>query len=112
MTENLNKLNKKEVAIWESGKYFKIDLDELSYLKSDGNYVYIITSNSKIIIKKSLKQTLLHFDNEDVFRTHKSFAINLKKIKSASNHEIILDTNETIPIGRKYKKELFEKLPK
>ena len=84
-------------------------LNELEFLKAEGNYVEIHLDNRKILIRNSLEALLAELQLDSIYRIHRSYAVNSSKIVKYSNNEIKLE-NVTLPVSRSYSIELKEKL--
>ena len=89
----------------------KIKFSEILWIKSDGNYVDIITEDKKYAAKISLTKIEEKLQQEDLVRVHKSFIVNSRKILSINNatNEIMVNEDH-IPYGRKYKSELMKRI--
>jgi hypothetical protein len=94
-------------------------LNELLYIESADNYSKIIFKrNNKLstsIIRSSLKRIEEQANHLEMFRCHRAFIVNLKKVISFSGNSQgyrlhMNDTEETVPVSRSYGKELMEKL--
>jgi hypothetical protein len=94
-------------------------LNELLYIESADNYSKIIFKrNNKLstsIIRSSLKRIEEQANHCEMFRCHRAFIVNLKKVISVSGNSQgyrlhMDDTEETVPVSRSYGKELMEKL--
>ncbi len=79
----------------------RLALKELVYLKAEGNYVEIYLESKKIVIRNTLELLLQEIKNEKIVRIHRSYAINMSKVKKHSNSEVMLD-KITLPISRSY----------
>jgi two-component system, LytTR family, response regulator LytT len=84
-------------------------LNELIYIKAEGNYVEIYLESRKIVIRNTLEGILLEMRNENILRIHRSYAINIAKIKKHSSLEVMLE-NITLPISRSYVLEFKSKV--
>lgn len=87
-------------------------LFEIVYLKSDGNYTYIILNDlSQYIMYKTLQNFETQLGHL-FFRCHKTYLVNyvyIKAINKRSRH-ILLTTGESIPFSRTKSKMLEEKM--
>ncbi len=62
-------------------KYINIKVDDVFYLKADGNYTDIIFNDTKIKITKNLKQTVLDiFSEENFVKISRYLVVNINKI--------------------------------
>ena len=89
-----------------------IPFDDIVYLKSEGNYTTVFTTqNERIMVSQNLG-TFNHLDTEgsQFFRTHQSYILNMKAVRHITKREdgdfAILHDNTQIPIARR-KKEVF-----
>ncbi|AZB29764.1 LytR/AlgR family response regulator transcription factor [Chryseobacterium balustinum] len=89
----------------------KIDPTELIFIEGMGNYVCLHTETNKIMLHSTLsaiEENLNHLNY--ICRVHKSFFINLNKIKHVEQHVIILNNNKNVPIGLSYRNNIYDKL--
>ncbi|NLM88988.1 MAG: LytTR family transcriptional regulator [Syntrophomonadaceae bacterium] len=67
-----------------------------------------------ILPKKISIILVLNYNNTIFFRCHRSYLVNLKRVKeivtSGRTFQIILDTEEKLPLSRKHEKTLRIKL--
>lgn len=108
-----SKFNQKKITINTDGKLIFLDADDILYVESDGNYSTIILENApKIVITKKLKEMSGVLPENQFFRIHNSYIINLKKIKEFIKSEgyVIMESNERIPVARQRKSDFLEKL--
>ncbi|MDP5121189.1 MAG: response regulator [Spirosomaceae bacterium] len=90
-------------------RYTKLSLNDILWLKADGNYVEIHLHDRKELIRNSLSQFLEKLNKPNFFRTHKSYAVNLDFLTRVEPTEVfILDT--AIPITKSYHAELIERI--
>lgn len=92
-----------------SGQQHRINFDEILYVESLKDYVNIKTENKEYIILDTLKSLESQLP-EFFLRIHKSFIINLNKIKSVSSKKIILITEHEVPVGDMYRAAFLEKI--
>ena len=80
----------------------KIELADILYIESTGNYVNICTGNKKIIAYLTLKGIESRLPADEFIKVHQSFIIPVSKIEFIEGNQIkIKDT--VVPIGRNYK---------
>ena len=106
------KLNTKKIAINTDGKLIFLESKEILFIVSDGNYsTFHTTNNKKIVVTKKLKEINTLLPNEIFYRIHKSYIINLTKVKEflKTDGYVIIENNHKIPVSRKKKSEFLEK---
>lgn len=90
-------------------KYTKVLIDEILWVKSDGNYLEIHTESKCEIIRGTMDFIIERLDDSKFFRTQKSYIINLDYItKIETNMVTIMSTG--IPITKMYHDKLLKKL--
>lgn len=91
-----------------SGQQHRINFNEILYIESIKDYVNIRTAGEEYIVLDTLK-SMENQLSERFVRIHKSFIINLDKVKSIGAKKLMLSEQE-IPIGDSYRSSLLEKL--
>ncbi len=92
-----------------SGQQHRINFDEILYVESIKDYVNIKTETQEYIVLDTLKS----LENQlpaNFTRIHKSFILNLDKVKSLNSKKVILISKHEISVGEMYKSNLLEKL--
>ena len=105
------KLNKKKIIINSDGKLLFLNPSEIIFVESDGNYSSInTTDNKKLVLTKKLKEVNALLPQEDFFRIHNSFIVNLNKIKEfyKTDSYVITENNHKIPVSRQRKSEFLD----
>ncbi|UCA58153.1 LytTR family DNA-binding domain-containing protein [Chryseobacterium rhizoplanae] len=91
-----------------SGQQHRINFNEILYIESIKDYVNIRTVGEEYIVLDTLKSLENQLPNKFV-RIHKSFIINLDKIKSIGAKKLRVSEHE-IPIGDSYRSNLLGRL--
>ncbi|WP_185288718.1 LytTR family DNA-binding domain-containing protein [Chryseobacterium lactis] len=91
-----------------SGQQHRISFNDVLYIESIKDYVNIRTEAEEYIVLDTLKSMENQLPERFV-RIHKSFIINLNKIKSIGAKKIMLSELE-VPIGDSYRANLLERL--
>ena len=105
----------------ENGKEnFSVPPDELLFIHSSDNYIEVFYfNNSRMnckLIRNSLKAAAISLSlNENFFRVHKSYIVNLSKVKHVSGNAQgyklhLVDTEVTIPVSRSLNEIIKNKL--
>ncbi len=90
-------------------KYIKLNISDIHYLESDGNYIHIVTDKSKHIIRSSFREFLPNLPTDFFMQVHKSYVIHLQKVDALSHTEVAIG-KATIPLSRNYKDDLFDRI--
>lgn len=92
-------------------KLVKVIFDEVRYVEALGDYVHIVTGQSKLIVYSTMKAVEEKFPDTLFVRVHRSFIVNLRRVQAIEDNTIIID-NKHIPIGQTYLREVFQRLNK
>ncbi|TBW29123.1 LytTR family DNA-binding domain-containing protein [Gramella sp. KN1008] len=96
------------IFVKDGNKLVKINLEEVRYLKSEGNYISIILQDKKILTLMTLKELepkLPRFFQ----KVHRSYMVNLNKIDSIDSSGLEIE-NKHIPVSKSYEKELLRNI--
>lgn len=92
------------------GKITKVDLSDILYIEALADYVIVKTRNSKLIAHTTLKGLAQKLaPSNKFFRIHRSYIINVEHVSSIEDSYVKIEDNN-LPLGRSYKKDLYEKL--
>lgn len=96
--------------IKEDKIFNRIPFTDINYLRSERMYTEIFTDEKKHVVRGSLN-SLIDKLGKQFFRCHRSYIINLDKLKGV-NHTCVFVTDQEIPLGKIYRDELHAKLQK
>ena len=100
----------KKIVLSNADDIHIIDIQDIIYAASDNNYTtFYINDGRKILISKSLKHFELKLSNFFFFRIHQKFLLNTNYIKQFSKRteEVVLSTNEKLPVSQSKKASLL-----
>ena len=83
-------------------KYIQVEIKEILFLESSGNYLKVVTTKETIIIRSKISDLLTELPVDYFLKVHKSFAVAKNHIKSIEGNRILIQEHE-VPIGKKYK---------
>lgn len=85
-----------------------ISTNEISYISSSGHYLYFYFSSDKktVFERNSIKDILQVLPTSLFVQVHRSYIVNLKEIALLKANELELKNSISIPVSRKYKKEI------
>ncbi len=90
--------------------YIKLVIDEIRYIKSDGNYLEIYSGASKpVLIRTSMGNFIARLDSEYFYRVHKSYIINLRHLTRLDANSLTI-SNDVIPVSKNYSETLLKRL--
>lgn len=90
-------------------EYVSVDLSEILYVKSDGDYTFLYCSSKKHMVSLPLKYWNETLSKQQFCQIHRSYIVSLDKIEKISANSIIVN-KQVLPIGRKYKQILKDKV--
>ncbi|WP_417856748.1 LytTR family transcriptional regulator DNA-binding domain-containing protein [Xanthomarina gelatinilytica] len=113
--QNIDEIKaKKKLNEIESNKVIqlksKATINSLSilYVKSDGHYVeyYLESKNKPEIDRSSMIEVEKMLPSPSFVRIHRSYIVNINRIKIINSNKVMLDTGEWINLSRVYKERL------
>ncbi len=90
------------------GKVVQLKLEDIVYIEALKNYVVIYMATDKHVTYLTLTETLAALPKSQFARIHKSFVVNLLKIKTIEGNQIEMDNQITLNIGTGYKNLFME----
>lgn len=90
-------------------KYVRIDLSELQYIESVGDYCLFKTERDRFTVHTTLKSVAERLDEAKFVKVHRSFIINLDKIKDIEDYNLLIQ-DKVIPISRTHRALLMERI--
>lgn len=70
----------------KSGEYFLVNADDVLWIEADGNYIRIVTIDSKYFVRHTLSGFEDHLDSNQFFRISRSVIINIDWISKIEDH--------------------------
>jgi two-component system LytT family response regulator len=89
------------------GKMVKLNYSDIIYIEGLKNYIVLYTAEGKHITYLSMKEIEKAIPHDQFIRIHKSYIINLNKIKSIDGNNVIMLQNIDLPIGISFKDAFF-----
>ena len=100
----IDKKNKRYV--FKSGsETVSLSLDEILYFESFANYLTVKTKTLEYKTRSTISGAQNELEKNDFLRIHKGFLVNLEHVKTVKSDELLLDNDETLPIGKSYSEE-------
>lgn len=83
----------------------KVYLDDLYFVKADGNYVEFHSVEKKTLEREKLKEILEKLP-PNFIRVHRSYLVNKNQIASYNSSTVFLKSGQEIPLSRTYRSNL------
>jgi len=98
--------NYKEISasiyIKDSSIRVKLNLDDIYYIQSDGNYLHIFLEHKTHLVRARLVDFLKQLPDTIFVQVHQRYAINKSKVDLIGNGFVVIDKEE-IPVSKRYK---------
>ena len=99
------------IFVKHTGKLVKLHIDKIVYIEALKDYVVIHTHDIKYTIHSTMKDIEVKIGNENLLRVHRSYILNINKIKTIEYPNITLEQVEKqIPVGGSYKSDLNKRI--
>lgn len=92
--------------------HIKIQVNDILYIKSDGDYTELFLAQKKYLSSEPLRYWEECLDNQQFVRIQKSFVVNTAHIEKISGNRAYLIGGAKVPIGRAYKETFLNQLYK
>ncbi len=89
--------------------YNKLVIDDIRWIKSDGNYLEIYTSAARPALVRASMGSFMERLGDSFLRVHKSYIINLQQVTKIDPNSVIIG-QEAIPVSKNYSEDLFRRL--
>ncbi len=103
------KENNNALFLYADKTLYKVEIDDILYLKSEVDYVNVITKNRDILISDSLRNWKAKLSGFAFMQVHRSYIINIDKIEKVYGNQVFIK-DKPIPIGKTYKKLFLKRL--
>jgi len=97
--------NSEPVFIKSGTKVHRLDLNEILFVESAGNYVLFVTCSKSIMVLMTMAEVMELLKENFFIRVHRSFIVAIKNIDIIET-DFIKIKKKKIPIGEKYKENL------
>lgn len=113
LKENFKDNTVKKLALPVAEGLIFADTDTLTHLEADGAYTHFhFEDGKKIVVSKKIKEFEEALTQQsNFFRTHRSYIVNLKKIKQYVKQEggyVLLENDIQVPLARERKDEFLQ----
>lgn len=99
----------RDVYLRVEGRLVRVAFDDILYFENVGDYIKVFTRQGHYLIHGTLKTLAQKLPHPRFFRVHRSFIINLDKIKDIEEGTLVID-KAVIPISRANRPALLRQL--
>ncbi|WP_428653357.1 LytR/AlgR family response regulator transcription factor [Runella sp.] len=97
------------IFVKEGYDWVRIQLNEVQYIQSDTNLLFIYERNRRIITRMTMTEMLSLLPPERFLRVHKSYIVAVESIQKIERHQLTLDKG-VVPIGELYREKVGQLL--
>lgn len=97
------------VFVKDGYDWVKVVLDEVLYIRSDTNLLFIHERNRQVVTRMTISDMLRTLPAHQYIRIHKSYIVALDAIQKIERHQLTVG-GEVIPLASSYRSALEERL--
>lgn len=97
------------VFVKDGYDWVRINLDELQYVESDGNYLTFQETGKKTLTRMTIGEATEMLPKDQFMRVHKSYIIALDRIEKIERHQLNIGKVQ-VPLGGNYRDDLLERV--
>lgn len=96
-------------------KYVRVEVADIAYIEALGTNVKIVTEKFNVVLAANMSSFSRQLQHKDLIRVHRSYILHLKKITSFEKGRAFVvykDGQKEIPIGKTYRDDFQNSLPR
>ena len=95
----------KQLFIKSDKRFIQLNISEVYFLESYGNYVKVWVENKVYLTPRTLSSFEIELANEDnkFIRIHKSYIVQKAHIKMIENRKVEMSNQQSLPLGKNHK---------
>jgi DNA-binding LytR/AlgR family response regulator len=109
LNNNVKSQGQNEIFVRVDGRFVRLELKDILYVESLGDYVTFVTENKKYIVHSTLKNIDDKLTNKNFLKVHRSYIINITKVVDIEENNLVIK-DKVIPISRAHKPLLMKKI--
>ncbi|MFD2581399.1 LytR/AlgR family response regulator transcription factor [Pedobacter vanadiisoli] len=95
--------NGKQISLKVDKKHILVNVEEIHFLESLGNYVKVWKNNEFLLTPRTLGSFETQLPADYFIRIHKSFILNKKYVDYLEGNTIVLKNGQQVPIGKNFR---------
>jgi DNA-binding LytR/AlgR family response regulator len=103
----------KKIFVKSGERYQRININEIAYMEAQSSYCVIHTNVKSYTISQPLKKVLKELNSDQIFRTHKTYAVSENHISSFDQNTLYIECRRVsvpIPISRTHRETVLGRL--
>lgn len=109
LKSNTPATTKEDVFIKADGKFIRLNFQDILYIESVGDYVKYFTQTQNYLTHSTLKAVEEKMNPKQFMKVHRSYIVNMSKIKDIQDHSIVIDS-KVIPISKSLKPDVMVRI--
>jgi len=110
LADSIGRVLKKNdsILVESDGKLKSIQVSDIGYVEACANYVILRMPDGKETarMRATLTEVQKRLGNDRFARCHKGYLVNLGQVREVGTGNILLHSDDTVPLGRGYRAEL------
>ena len=108
-TDQADFFNNNHLFIKANSRLIRIEDDDILFIEAKGDYALFKTKEKGYIVHTTLKNVMEKMNPQRFLKVHRSYVINLDKIKDIEDSSIQIE-DKIIPVSRQHKPELMSRI--
>lgn len=104
------KKEKKQLLLKRDDELMMVPVNEILYLEARNQDIRVVTVDGEYLRRYNLRDYEQELSEYDFFRCHRSYLINLARVKKMTGRDVFMENGENIPLSRTKEKALKEAL--
>lgn len=97
------------VFVKDGYDWVRINLEELQYVESEGNYLTFQETGKKTLTRMTISEAIDLLPTDQFMRVHKSYIVSLDRIEKIERHQLTIGKVQ-VPLSGSYRDELLERV--
>lgn len=114
LQQNLDSKISQRLVVSDKNNIYLLELHDVIYCKGEGNYTtFYLREESPIVISKTLKTYEKILLDEQFYRVHNSYMVNLKEVKrieKGTSDLLVMSNGDKVPIATRRKSDVIQVL--
>jgi len=101
----------RRISVKENGRIILVDTDQINWIESYGNYLFLHTTNGKLIYRETMTAMEKKLDPAEFVRIRRSAIVRIDSIREFhpidnGEFEVVLENGSVLSSTRRYKNNL------